>query len=323
MTTDDVSVDYVVPALGRMLAAGERVCLATLVQTDGSSPRPCGSQMAVAESGEFLGYLTGGCAEQAIADEGLRAIHNGSGHAMRFGVGSPYLDIQLPCGAGIDVWFDPSIDAAALREIDAARAARQTPALVTATRGGAKAAVSMTADVLDAGSFRRWYPPLRRLLIVGAGPIVTSLARQAAATEQAVEVLTPDAQTAAATAAAGVEVDTLGDPAQLDAAVLDAHTAAVLLFHEHEREPELLTRLLHSACYYVGALGSPRTHAVRLEALRRHGVDETLLGRIHGPVGLDIGARTPAEIAIAILAEMTRVYQRNAPALLDWAGGEL
>ena len=315
--------ENVLDALTSMQHAGDGACLATLIWTDGSSPRPLGSQMAIGADGRYVGYLTGGCAEQAIADEGVRAIESGAKSAVRFGVGSPYLDIQLPCGAGIDVFFDPLIDAETIAGATARLRSRRRVAIDFSTLDEPARLVDADSEARDAQAFRRWYEPPRRLAIVGTGPIVPLLAGGAAATGETVRVWSPDEATLAGCRQQDIAAELLTDDTLLDDEPGDRWTAFVVLFHEHEREPPLLSRFLGTEAYYIGALGSPRTHAARLAHLRASGYSARDLERIHGPVGLDIGARTPGEIAVAILGQMTGIRRAEPAPLLVWTGGSL
>jgi len=314
------SVENVIPQLQQWALSGQRVCLATLFYADGSAPRPLGSQMAVAEDGSWYGYLSGGCAEAAIAAEACMAIKEGRSRAVRYGVGSSYLDIQLPCGAGIDIWFDQSIDAGIAGQLLNRMDARCVTGIETSMLPAAATSrvIDTNAKSIAESYFRRWYFPQRRLYVIGAGPGVAALSALASAADYAVTVLSPDRQTLAGVAHQSVNGELLQSQSQIDALACDPWTAVVLFFHEHEKETAILKFFLSTDVYYIGALGSRRTHRVRLELLRSDGVNAEDCERIHGPVGLDIAAQTPAEIAISVLAELTQSYQRAAPALLDW-----
>ena len=178
-----ITVENVLPKLLEWLYSGQRVCLATLYHSHGASPRPVGSQMAIAEDGQWFGYLSGGCAEQAIAEEGVDVITQASNRSVRYGIGSAYLDIQLPCGAGIDVWFDQTIRESHIEVILDRLGARKLSALqcdageaVTPPRIVDFASPLQQKEVLPDSEFRRWYVPPRRLYIIGAGPAAVALA---------------------------------------------------------------------------------------------------------------------------------------------------
>lgn len=329
MAYSNLTVENVLPQLLAWLHAGQKVCLATLYHSYGTSPRPLGSQMAIAEDGQWFGYLSGGCAEQAIASEGVAVIKEARNRTVRYGVGSPYLDIQLPCGAGIDVWFDQCIEEPIIRTIMGSVDSRNLAGLeskvgehVGEQRPNLSLVSAANSD-LQNNSFRRWYVPPRRLYIIGAGPSVTSLAALASQADYLVEVLTPDEQTYEEVKQHTTHIAKLRNQAQIEALATDAWTSVVLMFHEHERETEILKTFLEADLAYIGALGSIRTHNIRLDLLKAAGVSDEQCEKIHGPVGLKIQAKSPTEIAISVLAELTLEYQNVAIQTLEWGGGEI
>ncbi|WP_111497131.1 XdhC family protein [Marinobacter bohaiensis] len=294
------------------------VALVTLINRQGSSPRPLGSQMAVSAEGECVGSLTGtGCAEQLIIHEAQAALTAGENRILRLGEGSPYIDIRLPCGAGIDLHIDTQIDADVLAELVRAHEARHPAALETDRDKGIQRCTACLSDKpLASRSFRRWlYPPLR-LVVIGQGDIAIALSCIAIASGYAVDMISPDQATLLSAGEAGAQTTRLPTANLFCAPMLDAWTAAVTLFHDHEWELPILNTLLNSPCFYLGALGSRSTHAQRLSAL--HDLGWINAGRrLHGPVGLDIGAQTPNEIALSILAEITQSFRATERPLLE------
>ncbi len=281
--------------------------------------------MVVAEDGAWSGFLTGGCAEPAIAALAQQSLAEGRNQLARLGHESPYVDIQLPCGSGIDLFFaiDPPeevlVDAlGCLRE---RRAVALEFALAEQTR--VRIIEQGAAPITAQDSFRRWFTPQRRLLVLGSGPVSVALAVLAAGQHHDVIVLTPDSATRAALLDRDIDVHALNSAADLARVELDADSSACLLFHDHERETELLANLLELPLYYIAALGSQQTHATRLEALRSSGIQPQQLQRIHGPAGIDIRARTPGEIALSILAEATLRYRKQVRTALERIGGPL
>lgn len=285
---------------------GQAVALVTLVRSQGGSPRPPGSQMVVAADGHYAGHLTGGCAETVIVDEARAALVEGRSRTLRLGVGSDYLDIQLPCGASVELFIDVTVDDEVMQVVHKALTDRQLVALDTPDEGPHQAVVN-PADVAPASGFRRWYYPQRRLLVYGKGPNAYTLARLARESDFMVSLLSPDQATLAACEGT-METGLLTSPLSVRVPDLDPYTAAVLMFHEHDWEPALLKQLLQTDCFYLGALGSRRTHQQRCEQLAADGYSRAP-ERIHGPVGLDIRAGNPVEIALSILAEMIQVYR--------------
>jgi len=299
--------DEVLDALVRFQARGERTVLVTLVNVDGSAPRPVGSQIAVSETGAAVGYITGGCAEAAFTAEALDALRANEARLRRYGEGSPYLDVKLPCGSGVDVHFAIDPDAAIIASITERLAARKTTFLEIDLCSGALT-LRDDADVSTSqeGVFIREYSPRIRIEIVGKGPVVRALARIGAATGYEVNVVSPEQETIDAVSDCTDSVRRLSRPEDYKPGGADARTAAAVLFHEHDWDPPVIAALLASPCFYIGALGSRKTHAARAEVLRALGINENAINSVNGPIGVDIHAKTPEEIAISILAEIIK-----------------
>ncbi|MEM7455770.1 MAG: XdhC family protein [Planctomycetota bacterium] len=282
--------------------AGQRVCLVTQYHVDDAAPRPEGSQIAVSEDGESFGFITGGCAEAAIRHEALMALTENRSRCIRIGSDSPWFDIKLPCGAGINLHFSVTDSTDCLLQACEKIAGREPVALAFDVHRDEVKLCSPQEEFpfFDGRTFRRNYLPVTRLAVFGAGPYVGALRSIAREAELEVMVWSPE-----------IENDdnqqqtlSLSRRTEISPALLDSWTAAVLLFHEHDWEPGLLKSILATECFYVGALGSRKTHRARLAHLRNAGVSEEACNRIHGPVGLQISAGTPAEIAISILSEI-------------------
>lgn len=285
--------DFVLEDLKRWRDGGLKTALLTLVAVEGRSPRPLGSQMAVAEDGRAVGAITGGCAERALALDAVAAIARGENHAELYGEGSRFKDIVLPCGSGLHVHFDVGLSNETLDALLAARRNRRVAEL----RYG-----------FDT-PYVRTYLPQCRIAIVGQGPITVALAQMAALTEIAVDIFTPDRAVLR-----GMPATLMSGPEDFDASVLDEWTALAMTFHDHSYEAEVLQKALDSGAFFIGALGSRPVHERRLETLEGMGVTGEQLARIHGPIGLDIGARTPPEIAVAILAQVVSAWRRTVAA---------
>ncbi len=261
----------------------------TLVGIEGNAPYPVGSQMLVTDEGDYLGQITGGCAETAIADQALLLMDRRENTTLRYGLDSPFFDIRLPCGSGIDVYFDTSITLENLSLIAAQLEQRRVYPQILNTAVGA---------------FKKTYLPNARLILFGQGPILVLLAELAIRSGFDVACVAQNQHTEKLLASAGLAALSLERARTEFALELDEFGAMVSLFHEHELEVELLAEALKTKAFYIGALGSRRTHAARLESLKIHAVETSQFERICGPVGLDIGANTPAHIAVSILAEI-------------------
>jgi len=312
-------VENVLPDLLHWRRSGLQAALVTLVGVEGSSPRPIGSQMAVNEHGAWVGNITSGCAEAAIAAEAVQVLQAKKAKVQRYGNGSRYLDIKLPCGSGIDVFFDPFIPTELLEELGAHVEARDPVALLFGTGqncGGSHAieplAIAGPHDQgrpyklrLDgAGQVSKPYLPAVRANIAGRGPAVQALAQISRTLGWNVVVTSPDEDTLSGVRRYADEADYIAMPDRYDPRFIDGWTASVLLFHDHEWEPPILQTVLNAGGFYVGALGSRRTHDARCAMLADLGCEGHEIQRIRGPIGLDIGALSPPEIALAIASEI-------------------
>jgi xanthine dehydrogenase accessory factor len=300
----------VLPQMQRWQAQGQRTALVTLVGVEGGAPRQAGAQMAVAEDGRYAGYLSGGCLEQAVALEAQAVIAAGQNRLVRYGKGSPYFDIKLTCGSGLDLYFDQRLSAATLDAMIALRAARRPFALRTSLPTGESALAEIAPEApieqsrCDGDVLRRVYAPNLRLLLLGNGPTLAGMASLAAATGIELAIRSPDEATRKELTGAGFRI--FLDDAELDPAIdrLDFASAAILFFHDHEQEPALLGRLLGTKSFYIGALGNHAVHRERVAALAAQGFRKEDLARIRAPVGSIGGAKSKATLAIGALAEM-------------------
>lgn len=308
-------VDNVVPKFAAWRSEGLRAALVTLVNVEGSAPRPAGSQMAVNERGEAVGNITSGCAEAELIGQALRCIETGQKRVERYGRGSKYLDIRLPCGSGIDVSFDPNISDEIIGTLLKHQNERRPIGLRFELAVGDAEVVdlsnALTKDpwhlpcrLQDDTTFVRPYLPQLRVVIAGRGPAVNALAQIVRALDWQIRVATPERDFDPNLRLAAHEIKQIASPGQFDASGLDRWSAAVLLFHDHDWEPTILQRILATDCFYVGALGSRITHEARCEALETLGVAQQDIARIRAPIGLDIGALSPPEIALSIAGEI-------------------
>ena len=290
---DDYVLDF---ALDRM-RAGEKIALVTLAKIEGSSPRPLGAQMAVSETGRWAGYLSGGCIERAVVSEAVSAIEAGRNRTVRYGRGSKYMDIQLPCGSAIELVFDVGVSAEALAAVDA-RLRRRLPATLRVPSGG--------GGETDLCLVRR-YQPRKRLIVVGIGPAAVQLSRLGQMVGFEVVEYSPDRPTIEAVSPLGVETVSINSAANLPKIRADARTAIVFMFHDHAWERDLLPAALATDAFYIGAIGSQTTQRTRLRQLAEMGFDPAQLKRIHGPAGLFAGAKNAPDIALSILAEIAQI----------------
>jgi xanthine dehydrogenase accessory factor len=323
----------------RWLAEGEQIALATVVWAEGSSPRPLGSRMAVASSGQMAGSVSGGCVEGAVFEEAQRVLAGGPSKRLRYGaVDETGWEVGLACGGTIEVYVERLAEIH--RRLLEALEAEETVALATRLDGSAhllawpdgrvegdhtlapaltalfpgptaelrRGAEGPAACEGEGDVFLEVLTPLPTLVIVGAVHIAQPLVQLAQTVGFRARVV--DARRAFATRERFPTADELTVAWPQDALKADElglHHYVVILSHDPKFDVPALQIALRSQASYVGLIGSRSTQAKREDALRQAGFSEADLARIHGPVGLDLGGREPAEIALAILAEIIAV----------------
>lgn len=308
---DDPASVFELLSLGR--ADGLEGALLTIVAIQGGAPRALGAQMAVLTDGRYCGYVSGGCVEPAVASEAIRAIAADKDEVLRFGTGSRFVDITLPCGGGIDVHVHVRPEAALVAEARRLLAARATFAIALQPEAGIAtlvpgSGVRERSEWRD-GAFFRHYHPLTRLLLVGEGHELVALSNMA----RSVGLPVCDYMTAAAGADVlarhGAEIVPLSGAA-LPRLPVDPFTAIVFVLHDRFKESALLEAALGYEPFYIGALGSRRTHATRVSRLQAAGVDENRIARLRGPIGLYGPTRTSSALAISVLGEITEARMK-------------
>jgi xanthine dehydrogenase accessory factor len=297
--------------------AGHPVWLVTVIETWGSAPRPPGALLALRDDGQVVGSVSGGCVEDDLIDRvrhgervrkpSLVAYGVTKEEAARFG---------LPCGGNLRLVQEPLQDTAWIDEVLARTARHELVARrVDLESGTVTVEPAARGDDFEFGGsqMRALYGPRWRLLIIGAGQLSRAVAPMAMALDFEVICCDPREEY-------GLNWDVPGttfSKSMPDDAVgelqLDAHCAVVAVTHDPKLDDMALIEALRSPAFYVGALGSRGNTARRKERLKMFDLSDTEIGRLHGPVGLNLGARTPGEIAVSIVAEIVAV--RNGVAL--------
>jgi xanthine dehydrogenase accessory factor len=296
---------------------GLNFALVTLVNVEGSSPRPIGSQMVISETEEFSGLLSGGCIEPAVLIEAKHCIRSGEWKLIRYGKNSDYMDLKLPCGSGIDIlivpiakhsiacsiggenWIEKLKQARYRRKsvtlrfdirrqaCDIELSASQSEHVVESSQHLSKTGHLSRAELASVYRFSKMYSPKHRLAIFGQGHIFDVFCLLAQNFD--------------------FELNALSKPYDLkriESLGLDEFSSAVLLDHDHEHDIPLICELIKTPVSYIAALGSKKTHQNRLALLAMEGIMQNDLSRLKGPAGLDIGGKSPQEIALSILAEI-------------------
>lgn len=270
-----------------------------------------GTIMAVAEDGSFEGSLSGGCIENAVVAEARDVLASGAPRVVRFGKGSPYLDIRLPCGGGLDLYFCPLGAADDFAAACLGAIAAREPFCLSVGPHGAGYERGWSRPHFDArqasGVFGHWPAPLVQIIGHGAG--VAALAQLARSMSCETRVLTPDERIIALLVRQGIAADLLERRSQTDLVTGDPWTGFVFLFHDHDWEIELIERALGLPHFYIGAMGGRRAHAMRCAALEARGVAPERLAAIRAPIGVFHSSRDPDTLALSTLAEVIRAYQ--------------
>lgn len=290
---------------------GAPLALATVVSTWGSAPRPRGSHMIVHADGRFEGSVSGGCVESDILATAAEVIAGAPFQLKNYGVADAAAwEVGLPCGGEISVLVQPvsaeGFDPELFDRIAEAQAAGKALAVSTDLASG-----QSSLRPLEGAAFVNRYDPPRRLFIVGAVQIAQALAGLARQLGIQVTIIDPRARFLTEERFPGVTLDDRWPDEAIEALDPGPASAVVTLSHDTKIDDPALVAALARPTAYVGALGSRRSHAARRERLAAAGVAETDIDRIDAPVGLDIGAIGPAEIALSIAAAMVGAFNRK------------
>lgn len=305
--------------------AGRKVALATVVETWGSAPRPVGSLLVIDGDGAMEGSVSGGCVEGAVVVEALEALEDGKPRLLDYGVSDDEaFAVGLACGGRIQVLVEPvgtAMPVAILNEIVAAALSNTPIAYVADLKGEARhtASVSAYPDRFrsdrsgiepDGQTFVCIHNPPLRMIIIGAVHIAQHLVPMARGCGYSPYVIDPRGAFGSQERFPNATlIDDWPDEA-LAALKPDARTAVVTLTHDAKLDDPAITATLGSGAFYLGCLGSTRTHAKRVQRLVDAGFTQTQITRIHAPVGLNIGSKSPAEIAVSIMAQITETLRK-------------
>ncbi|MDY7538376.1 XdhC family protein [Undibacterium sp. RTI2.1] len=307
------SIDLeVLKACALWLQAGRKCELVTVIKTWGSSPRPEGAMLAICDDGQVVGSVSGGCIEddliERVRQEGIQRtlpeiVTYGitADEAHRFG---------LPCGGTIQLALEPLSAHSRITELLQRLAQHELVARRLDLHTGevrldlAKSAMSLQ---ISETALTTIHGPRWRLLIIGAGQLSRFLASIAVGMDYHVTVCDPREEYRAGWQVEGVQVVHAMPDDLVQEMQLDSRSAVVALTHDPKLDDLALMEALKSDAFYVGAIGSRANNSKRRERLKEFDVSDAQLAKLHGPIGLYIGSKTPAEIAISILAEMTAV----------------
>lgn len=328
------------PQLEDWLKDGERVAIATVISTWGSAPRPAGSYMAISESGGLVGSVSGGCVEGAVIQAAQQVIKDQKPQRLHFGVADETAwDVGLACGGRIDIFVQPAdnkIFASLLPKLKAdedmalttlidgpehqlgAQVLRDAAGSLIVSSANANGAaqiehLAISPPIQKSGEAEYFVNPLPTsptLIMIGGGHIAVALVALARTINFRTVVIDPRKTFATNDRFANADQLLQVWPQRaFENLPLTSTSAVALLSHDPKIDDPAILAALASPAFYIGALGSSRTNAARVERLKAAGLSERELARIHAPIGLEIGAEMPEEIALAIMAQVVKAYR--------------
>lgn len=297
------------PTLRQVRDAGLSCTLATLIAVEGGGPRPVGTQMVFAP-GITAGYFSGGCVESDVADHAFACLADGEPRTLVYGEGSPWPDIQLLCGARIEIFLERvGAGDPALAELLSAHEDRRP--VIWVSDGYTRRCAEELSPWPEAAVVRD-YEPTPRLIVVGGDPTALAIAQLGAQSEFETTLVRPKGPTSGPPIA-GVAYSRAEPPEAFAAIGVDAWTAIAIATHDLETDRAALRAALPSAASYVGLLGARRRIADRLAPLRAEGAPEHLFAKLHAPIGLAIGGKAPWEVAASVIGEIMALrYARDS-----------
>lgn len=307
------SVDLqVIRTASEWVGSGRRVILATVIRTWGSAPRPIGALSAIRDDGMVVGSVSGGCVEDdMIARVKAGTLAEMTPTTIKYGVSAEEAQrFGLPCGGTLELVLEPLTAASGLDDL-LSRIERHELVLrkLDMKTGRATTGPAQWQDQLafDDATLTTVYGPRWRLLIIGASQLSVYLAQMAQALDYQVTVCDPRTEYTDLWNVPGADLKR-GMPDDVVTAMnLDGHSAVVTLTHDPKLDDMALLEALKSPAFYIGAIGSKKNNDARRQRLAEFDLSQAEIARLHGPVGLKIGSKTPPEIAVAILAEMTAI----------------
>ncbi|SDF84453.1 XdhC family protein [Paraburkholderia phenazinium] len=323
------SVDLeVLKSSARWIEQGHRALLVTVVKTWGSSPRPEGAMLAVRDDGLVVGSVSGGCIEDDLIERvRQRGIEQSVPEAVKYGISAEEAHrFGLPCGGTIQLVLEPLSKQSGIAELcDAVEDGRLIARRVDMVTGAVQLGPALATDGVDFDGQRLLtiHGPRYRMLVIGAGQLSRYLCHIAVGLDYQVTVCDPREEYTDEWDVPGTKiVRTMPDDTVLEMK-LDERCAVIALTHDPKLDDLALMEALKTPAFYVGALGSRRNNAARRERLKEFDLNDAELARLHGPVGIYIGSRTPPEIAVSILAEVTAAKNGvSLPTLLQVEGAK-
>lgn len=290
--------------LQALLDADDDAVLAVIAATEGPSYRPVGAMMAVLSPQNRVGSLSSGCIENDIALHAQDVIGDGIPKLLRYGKGSPFKDIELPCGGGLDIVLLPNPNREAIAEVVRNQVQRVTCTLEVDIKDGEMQILRNGKIGLNDSKLRVQFKPEIQFLTFGKGSEASTFSALVQSTGYPNILLSQDPETLKTVRDLGCSTRQLLSQSMPDNLQIDERTAIVLFFHDHDWEPPILHRALKSKAFYIGAQGSMRARDNRVLCLSSMGISPDDIKKLHGPIGLIPSARDPRNLAVSVLAEV-------------------
>jgi len=310
-------VENVIPHLLSWQQQGQQTTLVTLIDREGSSPRPIGAQMAISQTGKAVGHIATDCLHDALILEAQSVMSSKQNKLIRYGKGSPYIDLKLPCGSGLDLYFDQTIN---LQQIETMTTLSIERKAFTLTMDMSEGHTTINPFKMRQKNERstsnemimsRNYFPSLQLLIAGNGPSVISMANLAKDVDIKTKICSTEEELLKLAKDEGFKTLTTNELINQSNLFIDEFTAVVLLFHDHEKELPLYKYILEKSPFYIGAMGSKKTHQERIENLRSLRLKEEDITKIKGPIGIIPIAKNPSLLALSVISEIMNEAQNK------------
>ena len=311
-------VDDILTPTSFWLKEKRRIALATVISTWGSSPRPVGGQMAIDENGEIIGSVSGGCIEGAVISEGIDSIKDGKSRIKDYGISNDMAwEVGLACGGELKVLIQPLNleDEIVYSIVDSIRKRKTVKLKIDCSNGDRKIDNTIHNQISHFDKLNNEFihiiDPKPRLFIVGAVHIAQALVSLANVADYEIILIDPRDHFATKDRFPNCKIINEWPDEALSKFHLDSSSHLVTLTHDPKIDDLALIFCMKKNFGYIGSLGSKKTHNKRCERLLEKGFNEIELSKIHAPIGLDIKAKTPAEIATSILAEIINFRRNN------------
>ncbi|MBL6851041.1 MAG: XdhC family protein [Proteobacteria bacterium] len=311
-------IDDILTPMSVWLKENRKVSLATVISTWGSSPRPVGGQMAIDSNGEIIGSVSGGCIEGAVITEGINSINDGKTRVKDYGISNNMAwEVGLACGGELKVLIQPLDiqDKIVFSIVDNIKNREAVKLRIDCSNGLRIIDNTLTNQTSlydkEKNEFIHVIDPKPRLFVVGAVHIAQALISLAAITDFEIILIDPREHFATEKRFPNCKILTEWPDIALSRFNLDKSTHLVTLTHDPKIDDPALIYSLKKNIGYIGSLGSKKTHQKRCERLTSLGFSDNDINKIHAPIGLDIKGKTPAEIAVSIIAEIISFRRKS------------